>query len=568
MTKGYVVGFRTRIINYLAGLLCAGGGLLVVYLAGATPGLGVVLLNVATGLAVALVPNWYFSRTTATPLRELRDTITATRSDGDLARRAPLSAGSVAGAARSYNELMATFLGIVSRVMFNSRQVAQAAEQLIVEARQTAASSDSQHQAAEAAAGAMTEMTDSMAEVARNADEAADLAQRAREDSATGTAIVGQVSAEIERIATSVEESAHVVAGLGKRSETISGIVKVIREIADQTNLLALNAAIEAARAGEQGRGFAVVADEARKLAERTTAATAEIGKMIADILNETKNSIAAIQTGSEQAHSGAALARQAAEALLKINRGAEETKDKIDLIAQKVEQHNAKSQRIADHVAQIIGLADRNAECSRTTLGEADQLKYLSINLQEIASVFKLGGAGEVALKLHERMPGIVQRLAKEVSALFEAAVERRQITLDELFDPEYTAIPDTKPQKFHTRYDALTDKLLPPLQEPLLETNPEITYAIACNKDGYVPTHNNRFCQPLSGDEKKDFLNNRTKRVFSDPVGKRCGAHEVPFLLQTYRRDTGEIMHDISAPIYVKGRHWGGVRIGYRTE
>ena len=108
----------------------------------------------------------------------------------------------------------------------------------------------------------------------------------------------------------------------------------------------------------------------------------------------------------------------------------------------------------------------------------------------------------------------------------------------------------------------------MLPSIQEPLIERNKVITYAIACDTGGYVPTHNNRFCQPLTGDEKRDFAGNRTKRIFSDTVGKRCGTHEVPFLLQTYRRDTGEIMHDISAPIYVKGKHWGGFRIGYRTE
>ncbi|MEY4593235.1 MAG: hypothetical protein RIR18_2130, partial [Pseudomonadota bacterium] len=82
------------------------------------------------------------------------------------------------------------------------------------------------------------------------------------------------------------------------------------------------------------------------------------------------------------------------------------------------------------------------------------------------------------------------------------------------------------------------------------------------------YVPTHNQRFSQPLTGNEQTDFINNRTKRIFDDPVGKRCGEHQLPFLLQTYRRDTGEIMHDISAPIYVNGKHWGGFRIGYRTE
>ncbi|WP_245232821.1 hypothetical protein [Thiorhodococcus minor] len=78
-------------------------------------------------------------------------------------------------------------------------------------------------------------------------------------------------------------------------------------------------------------------------------------------------------------------------------------------------------------------------------------------------------------------------------------------------------------------------------------------------------MPTHNARFSQPLTGDPAQDLANNRTKRRFDDPVGRRCGAHELSFLIQTYRRDTGEIMHDISAPLYVNGRHWGGCRIGY---
>jgi len=110
-------------------------------------------------------------------------------------------------------------------------------------------------------------------------------------------------------------------------------------------------------------------------------------------------------------------------------------------------------------------------------------------------------------------------------------------------------------------------TDQAIAPLQENLVAQHNWLTYAICIDRNGYVPTHNRRFSQPLTGNEKVDFVNNRTKRVFDDPVGKRCGTHRQPFLLQTYRRDTGEVLHDISAPIYVKGRHWGGFRIGYQT-
>ena len=201
-------------------------------------------------------------------------------------------------------------------------------------------------------------------------------------------------------------------------------------------------------------------------------------------------------------------------------------------------------------------------------TLSESTQLTYLATNLQDVGSIFKLGAEGDAAMKLHERMPALVQGLARSIGAAFEQAIDQRQIALDDLFDTSYLPIPDTSPKKFHTRYDAFCDKLLPALQEPVLQSAAEIAYAIACDRRGYVPTHNSRYCQPLTGDEKLDMAGNRTKRIFDDPVGSRCGDHRLPFLLQTYRRDTGEIMHDMSAPVMVKGRHWGGVRVGYRTE
>jgi methyl-accepting chemotaxis protein len=145
---------------------------------------------------------------------------------------------------------------------------------------------------------------------------------------------------------------------------------------------------------------------------------------------------------------------------------------------------------------------------------------------------------------------------------------VKGGQIRLEDLFDHNYVSIPNTRPQKFTSKFDALTDRIFPPVQEPILEGIAEVAYAGAVDTNGYFPTHNKRFSKPLTGDENVDFVNNRTKRIFSDPVGKKCGAHEQPFLLQTYRRDTGEIMHDLSVPIYVQGRHWGGFRLGYRTE
>ncbi|MNC58056.1 hypothetical protein D3C75_1077630 [compost metagenome] len=91
---------------------------------------------------------------------------------------------------------------------------------------------------------------------------------------------------------------------------------------------------------------------------------------------------------------------------------------------------------------------------------------------------------------------------------------------------------------------------------------------FAIACTPDGYVPTHNRAFSQALTGDLQVDMHHSRSKRLFTDRTGIRCGSHQQPLLMQTYTRDTGELMHDLSVPIFIQGRHWGGLRLGYQPE
>ena len=502
-------------------------------------------------------------------LDALRGVIGRMYLDGDLTQRALVVGGDeIATTAAEFNKLIESFQTIIGKVFFNSVEVGRASQQLIGEAKRVASDSKQQRDAALATASAMTELTENMNLVTHNATETASISEASSTLSAEGMKIVHNASAEMERIASSVAQSASVVCALGERSKAISGIVQTIREIADQTNLLALNAAIEAARAGEQGRGFAVVADEVRKLAERTSQATGEISQMIGAIQGETQSAITSIEAGTGQAKNGAYLAQQAASALERINSGARDTMEKVDAIASAVAQQSRTGNDIAAHVCNIMDMAETNSASAEKALEEARQLEYLANNLKEIGNVFKLGTAGEKAVGTHAKMPEIVRRASEEISQILNRAIDSGRIKIEDLFDDKYQPIANTKPQKFKSRFDDFTDQFLSPLQEQLLDQYKWLVYAIACTRKGYVPTHNRRFSQPLTGDEKLDFVNNRTKRVFDDPVGVRCGDHELPFLLQTYRRDTGEIMHDISAPVCVKGRHWGGFRIGYKTD
>lgn len=502
-------------------------------------------------------------------LNALRGVIGRMYMDGDLTKRALVEGSDeVSETAAEFNRLIESFQTIIGKVFFNSVEVAHASQQLIGEANRVASGSNQQRDAALATASAMTQLTENMNQVSQNATETAGISETSSNLSAEGMTIVNNASAEMERISASVTQSAQVVYALGERSKAISGIVQTIREIADQTNLLALNAAIEAARAGEQGRGFAVVADEVRKLAERTAKATGEISQMIGAIQGETQSAISSIEAGTGQAKNGADLAQQAASSLERINGGARVTMEKVDAIATAVAQQSKAGHTIAEHVTSIMEMAETNSAAAEKALSEANQLDYLATNLKEIGNVFNLGPAGDKAVETHAKMPEIVKRAALAVGQILDKAVDSGRIKLEDLFDDKYQPIANTKPQKFKTRFDDFTDQMLTPMQEQLLDQNKWIVYGISCNRKGYIPTHNRKFSQPLTGNEKIDFVNNRTKRIFDDPVGRRCGDHDQPFLLQTYRRDTGEIMHDISAPIYVKGQHWGGFRIGYKTE
>ena len=552
-------------------LLQVAAAALAVWLANSVLGGDVKAWLMALGFLalVALLLGVVLEKSLVSRLNALSAVIAGMYADGDLTRRAVVQGkDEIAAVADDFNRLIGSFSTIVGKVLFNSVEVVNASKQLLGDANRVAAGSNQQRDAALATAGAMGELTENMNQVSKSASETADISETSSALSTEGMRIVHSASAEMEQIAASVTESARVVCALGERSKAISGIVQTIREIADQTNLLALNAAIEAARAGDQGRGFAVVADEVRKLAERTSQATGEISQMIAAIQGETQSAIASIEAGSGQARNGAELAQQAAQSLERINSGARATMEKVDSIAAAVAQQSRTGQSIADHVRRIKDMADANNAVAAETLVAVDHVECLAENLREISNVFKLGPAGEQALSTHARMPALVRQAALSIAQLFDKALDAGRIKLDDLFDDRYQPIANTRPQKYKTRFDDFTDQHLSPLQESLLEQCKAAVYAISIDRNAYVPTHNRKFSQPLTGNEKIDFVNSRSKRLFDDPVGKRCGAHQQPFLLQTYRRDTGEVMHDISAPIYVKGRHWGGFRIGYKTE
>ena len=358
-----------------------------------------------------------------------------------------------------------------------------------------------------------------------------------------------------------INDSKAMLQTLRSSAESIGSITTTINQLADQTNMLALNAAIEAARAGEQGRGFAVVADEVRDLAKKTTDATQGIDEVLSEINQCSQNSVMAIEKVANAGDEMSQMITESSDLIKAASEASSAAANSMTVMKDTVDEHGEANRGISANAMQL----HENTRHLEAELGEvSEKVLALSHQTEDIFRQLQV-------FDLHNRNAK-VQRIAQEaalrIGKLFEQAIEQGRLSQQALFDFNYQPVPNTNPQKFTTGFDKFTDAELPVLQEPILEQNDFIIYAGAVDVNGYFPTHNKKFSHKMTGNYETDLAKSRTKRIFNDYTGSRCGSNTESFLLQTYKRDTGEVMHDLSAPIFVNNRHWGGFRIGYKAD
>ena len=428
-------------------------------------------------------------------------------------------------------------------------------------AQQLAGKVQSQASAAAQISSSAAALTQTEQDSAGSARQALEVAQQVHQRSEAGRDALNVAISAIRALSDHARESRELIAGLSARTDKIQQVTEVIQTIASQTNLLALNAAIEAARAGEHGRGFAVVADEVRGLAARTSSATGEVGVIITDISQQTGAVVQQIQQLAAALEEGVRQVERTGEGLQEIAQLAQTAERQAEDIAQGTAANLTQLESLAQAVDQVHSdLADSERQTSRLSAA-ADEL----VDMAEASSE----RLAEVGLDdYHQRIFELARQGADAIARRFEEDLAAGRITQDALFDRQYQPIPGCQPPKYRTRFDSYTDDVLPAIQEPLLGQHPGLVFVIACTPEGYVPTHNRAFAHAPTGDLAVDTARSRSKRIFGDRTGKRCGSHQRRLLLQTYMRDTGEVMHDLSVPILVNGRHWGGLRLGYRPD
>ena len=360
-----------------------------------------------------------------------------------------------------------------------------------------------------------------------------------------------QSRSAVSRAANALEGVGNEVGGIVQTLRLVSDAASEITKIALQTRLVAFNASVEAGRAGEAGRGFGVVADAVKALAGQVENSSKSIMGTVATL-------DARIETFSRELRN-------------------DPTQTKKSLIHQAFSDVQADVGRIAESAAQsaltIETLSTRAGELERDVQQAMISLdaafvcsdRFLKLSEQLIEQIAASGVEVEDAPYIRG-----VQAAAGEISELLEQALKAGAIKPAQLFDDNYRAISGSNPAQHLTGFVDLADRIFPAVQENLLGLSDKVVYCIAVDRNGYVATHNKKYCQAQrSGDVVWNTANSRYRRIFNDRTGLASARNQRPFLLQTYRRDMGGgrfvLLKEVSAPIVVNGKHWGGLRLAF---
>jgi methyl-accepting chemotaxis protein len=293
--------------------------------------------------------------------------------------------------AAAFNDMMETFHDMLTHVVNTSSEVHAAAEQLSTINNRTAEGVHRQHGESDQVSTAMNEMSATVGEVSKQAQDAANASSTADHKASEGKQIVADNNRGIQQLASQIENTSSAIHQLSDESNNIGTVLQVIRDIAEQTNLLALNAAIEAARAGEQGRGFAVVADEVRNLAQRSHNSTDEIQDIVERLQQKARDAVSAMNSGQAEANSSVERAELVGQTLDSILSEITAINNMNTQIAAAAEEQASVAEEINRSIIEIAQISNQTAEGATEATNTSNNLTSMSEQLNNLVSQFKL---------------------------------------------------------------------------------------------------------------------------------------------------------------------------------
>jgi methyl-accepting chemotaxis protein len=398
--------------------------------------------------------------------------------------------------------------------------------------------------------GTVEELEADQRKVSQASDEARMLSERAIDRLGQGTDLIqsslGQISDLLELVATLTQH----VTGFAAAMDQVRRCSQDIEQIAETTNILALNATIEAMRAGDAGRTFAVVANEVKSLAGDTRRATEEIARTVDALGGEANSVIAQIESGAEAS-------KEAKASVFRI----EQTIQGVAELVEEVDRHNDEIARatgtISGHVGrvqQVLDSFDAAALENESKLQSAhSRMGELEMTASEMFdSIVKAGLSPQDSAMVEQ-----AQESAREIERLTEEALERGELTVEQLFDQDYREIKGSNPPRYRTGLMDWAHAHWRPLLDRVEATNGPVMGSACTDMKGYL-AHDTHSC--------------RNGRIIFDPIDRKAKSSSAPYMMAVYRQEgdgrTYRVVRNVYVPIRVGGRRWGDFELAYSFD
>jgi len=519
----------------------------------------VATATVVAAIALGVFTIFFMRHLFLRPIREMTTVLRAIKEkDGDISATLPeYTHDEISEMARAYNEFAESLKRMIAETRRRSVSVSLSATQL---QKVLVGAYDSVSRQEDRA----LQVFESSSEATQAIDEIAGTTLTISEQNSANLEEIRMSGNELMKVLNQIQAVNQLASGfqttveqLSENSANITEILSMVQDFSDQTNLLALNASIEAARAGEAGRGFAVVADEVRNLSQKVSTATSEIDRNISEMTNlvgVTRKGATDIQ---DYISSTEGFIENTNQQFSKLVGDFEAVNGQLAGISAAIDELSYTNKNSHGHVNQITEIAGEiKSEMDQSKMF-SQQLEVATEESQELLSRFIIGYGG------FENMIQTGRKWAAETVQNIEG-LSTQGINV---FDTQYKRTNDGQlPEKFDTAYTDSFEARLRPLFDSFISERPEFTYAIAVDRNGYAPAHHTKVSQPVTGDFNVDNMKSRHRRIFmGNRAEQRRATNTSPFLLQTFIRDTGEVLNDLSIPLYVNGQHWGALIMGF---
>jgi methyl-accepting chemotaxis protein len=523
-----------------------------------------ITVMVLTGFTVAagLFTVYFMRHLFLSPIQGMTEVLRAVKErDGDISATLPqYTHDEISTMAESYNDFSDSLKKMISSTRRRSVQVALSATQLQKVVNEAHHSAEEQETQAQMVFQASQEATKAIDEIASHTLEISEKNGKNLEEVRISNNEMMRVKEQVQAIGAQIAEFQDTVHRLSENSENIVRVLGMVQDFSDQTNLLALNASIEAARAGEAGRGFAVVADEVRSLSLKVSTATSEIDKNVNEMSSLVNNTRSGADKIMEYVSNTEHFISNTNAQFSNMVSDFEELNSQLSSISAAIDELAYTNRNTHEHVSEITKISEEikgEMEVSKT---HSADLERATEETQELLSRFIIGYGG------FEGMIQTGRGWAQETQEALEAMASQGS----NIFDTSYRRTNDgQQPEKYDTSYVDSYDARMRPLFDRFISERPEFIYAIAVDVNGYAPAHHTKVSDRLTGNFEVDNLKSRNRRIFFNTrAEQRRATHNSPFLLQTFIRDTGEVLNDLSIPLYVNGKRWGSLIMGFEPQ